>query len=65
MACQLAVEYKTVQLSAIIAILYDLTDETRVNEMVIEEISHPQLQSPPQANCQRYNQLTELQGEAA
>ena len=65
MACQLAVEYKTVQLSAIIAILHDLTDETRVNEMVIEDVSYPQLQSPPQANCQRYDQLTELQKEAA
>jgi transposase len=65
MACQLAVEYKTVQLSAIIAILHDLTDEARLNEMMIEEVSYPQLQSPPQANCDRYDQLTKLQGEAA
>ncbi|MEM1346389.1 MAG: IS21 family transposase [Pseudomonadota bacterium] len=57
MACELALEYKTLQLSAIIALLHDLTEPVAHREMAVEAVSYPQLQRPPEANCQRYDQL--------
>ena len=64
MACELAVEYGTLQLSAIIALLYSLTEPESAKEMAAEEASYPHLQLPPEANCQRYDQLLST-GEAA
>ena len=64
MACELAAEYNTLQLSVIIALLHDLIGPVEQKEMAIEEASHLQLQLPPQANCHRYDQLAS-QGEAA
>ncbi len=57
MACELAVEYGTLQLSAIIALLHDLTDPESAEEMADEAVSYPQLHLPPEANCHRYDQL--------
>ncbi len=57
MACELAVEYGTLQLSAIIALLHDLTDTESAEEMADEAVSYPQLHLPPEANCHRYDQL--------
>ena len=62
MACELAVEYGTLQLSAIIALLHDLTEPACLKEMATEAVSYPQLQRPPEANCHRYDQLTHAQG---
>ena len=56
MACELAVEYKTFQLSAIIALLHGLVKPARM-ERTAEAVSYPHLQLPPQANCLRYDQL--------
>ena len=64
MACELAVEYGTMQLAAIIALLHDLTEPDAAREMTAEEVSYPRLQLPPEANCQRYDQLLRT-GEAA
>jgi len=64
MACALALEYGTMQLSAIIAILHDLTEPQSAKELAVEAVSYPQLQLPPEANCQRYDQLLST-GEAA
>lgn len=54
-ACECAIEAKTTQLSAIINLLHRLIepDETAG----IDVIRYPVLKTPPQANCQRYNQL--------
>lgn len=57
MACELALSHKTIQLSAILALLYDLTEPARAQEMAVDAASHLQLQLPPAANCHRYNQL--------
>lgn len=46
MACELAVDYKTLQLPAIIALLHDLTEPTHPKEMAIKTASYPRLQSP-------------------
>jgi len=56
MACALAVEYKTFQLSAIIALLHGLIEPSRM-EIAAEGACYPHLQLPPQANCLRYEQL--------
>ncbi len=72
MACELAVEYGTMQLPAVIALLHDLTEPESAEEMTVEAVrhfarsppAHPQLQRPPKANCQRYDQLLS-KGEAA
>ena len=64
MACELAVEYGTMQLSAIITVLHDLTEPENTKELAVEAVSYPQLQLPPEANCQRYDQLL-FTGEAA
>ena len=65
MACELAVEYRTLQLPAIIALLHDLTEPTHPKEMAVGTNSYPQLQLPPEANCDRYNQLTASEGADA
>jgi len=54
-ACECAIEAKTTQLSAIINLVHRLIepDETAG----IDVIQYPVLKTPPQANCQRYNQL--------
>lgn len=65
MACQLAMEYKTLQLPAIIALLHDLTEQACPKEMAAEVNSYPQLQLPPEANCHRYDQLIHTTGGAA
>ncbi len=65
MACELAVEYKTMQLSAIIALLHDLTEPARPKELAAEAAPYPELQWPPEANCQRYDQLMALTRDAA
>lgn len=57
MACELALEYATLQLSAVIAVLHDLTEPQNAKELAVEAVSYPQLQLPPEANCQRYDQL--------
>ena len=64
MACELAVEYGTMQLSAIITLLHDLTEPDNVQEITVEQVSYPQLQLPPVANCHRYDQLLRA-GDAA
>ena len=64
MACELAVEYGTMQLAAIIALLHDLTEPDAVREVTAEEVSYPHLQLPPEANCHRYDELLRT-GEAA
>jgi len=64
MACQLAMEYKTLQLPAIIALLHDLTEQACPKEMTAEVTSYPQLQLPPEANCHRYDQLIHTTGGA-
>lgn len=64
MACQLAMEYKTLQLPAIIALLHDLTEQACPKEMAAEVNSYPQLQLPPEANCHRYDQLIHTTGGA-
>lgn len=64
MACGLAVEYGTMQLSAIIVLLHDLTEPDSVKEMTAEEVSYPRLQLPPEVNCHRYDQLLST-GKAA
>ncbi len=58
MACELAMEHKTLQLSAIIPLLYDLVEPARNAGMAIGENSYPHLQLPPKVDCSRYDQLT-------
>ena len=59
MACELAIEAKTTQLSAIINLVHRLTETEAATS--IEVIKYPLLEHPPQANCQRYNQLLTTQ----
>jgi len=59
MACELAIEAKTTQLSAIINRVHRLTETE--DTIRIEVIKYPQLECPPQADCQRYNQLLTTQ----
>lgn len=55
LACELAIEEKTLQLSAIINLINRLT-ETTIDPLTNTQ-SYPQLQVLPEANCQRYEQL--------
>ena len=64
MACELAVEYGTIQLSAIITLLHALTEPEGAKEMTDDEVACHHLQQPPEANCHRYDQLLS-KGEAA
>jgi len=64
MACELAADYKTLQLPAIISQIHSLTEETGPSDMATEANSYPQLRLPPEANCHRYDQLLQA-GEVA
>ena len=55
MACELAVEQKTIRLSAIINLLNQLAEPAI--EPLPQTHDYPQLQVPPQADCKRYEQL--------
>lgn len=55
MACELAIENKTTHLSAIINQIHRLTD-VEIKPLQYNQY-YPKLQVPPQANCERYNQL--------
>lgn len=59
MACELALESKTVQLAAIINLIHRLTEIE--SPRPIDVIQYPQLKTPPQADCLRYNQLLTAQ----
>lgn len=57
MACELALEHGSTQLSAIIILIHDLTEPEKVRELSHEELPCPALHLPPRADCQRYDQL--------
>lgn len=59
MACELAMEYKTWQLSAIINLLHGLIEPARKNvlDMTATRVCYPHLQLSPVADCNRYEQL--------
>jgi len=59
MACELAIDAKTTQLSAIINLVHRLTETE--SEVTIDVIQYPTLKTPSKANCQRYNQLLTAQ----
>jgi len=59
MACELAINAKTTQLPAIINLVHRLTETEDTSS--IEVIKYPKLETPPQANCQRYNRLLTTQ----
>ncbi len=54
-ACELAIEAKTTQLSAITNLINRLTDNDVLP--LLENHPYPQLEEPPQANCARYDTL--------
>ena len=54
-ACEVAIENKTTQLSAIINLLHRLTEEEV--EPIKEPLNYPSITVPPEANCARYEQL--------
>lgn len=62
-ACELAIEQKTTQLSAIINLIHRLTESDA--QTTIDASPYPDLHSPPVANCQRYDQLWQVAGGAA
>ena len=62
-ACELAIEQKTTQLSAIINLIHRLTESD--TQAAIDASPYPDLQSPPVANCQRYDQLWQVSGGVA
>lgn len=55
MACELALEAKTTQLSAVINQIYRLTESEPPARLEVAQ--YPSLQTPPIADCLRYNQL--------
>lgn len=59
-ACELAIEQRTTQLSAIINLIHRLTESD--TQATIDASPYPDLQSPPIANCQRYDQLRQVTG---
>jgi len=61
-ACELAVEAKTMQLSAIINLINRLTEIESPTRLDLPK--YPRLQTPPEANCHRYDQLLVNQGVA-
>ncbi|WP_310619951.1 hypothetical protein [Flexibacterium corallicola] len=63
MACELALDYKTTQLSAILALLYDLTEPALPKQIPLEGQDTPALQMPPVANCGQYDLLLQSPGE--
>jgi hypothetical protein len=59
MACELALEAKTTQLSAVINQIYRLTESE--TPTLLEVAQYPALKTPPIADCLRYNQLLTTQ----
>ena len=55
MACELALEAKTTQLSAIMNLVYRITEEEPLGQINTQD--YPTLLVQPEANCQRYEQL--------
>ena len=53
MACEIAIDTKTIQLSAIINLVHRLTEAEDTTR--IDVIQYPILKTPPQANCERYD----------
>jgi len=62
-ACELALEAKTTQLSAIINLLHRLTESETPGRLEVPQ--YPSLKTPPTANCLRYNQLLATSQEVA
>jgi hypothetical protein len=62
-ACELALEEKTTQLSAIINLLHRLTETELPGRLDVPQ--YPSLETPPTANCQRYDQLLGSSQEVA
>ena len=56
MACELAVEQKTLRLAAIINLINQLVEPSI--EQLPQSVCYPQLQIVPLADCKRYEQLT-------
>jgi hypothetical protein len=59
MACEIAIDTRTIQLSAIINLVHRLTETEDTTR--IDVIQYPTLKTPPQANCQRYGPLLTAQ----
>ena len=59
MACELAVEQKTLRLAAIINLINQLVEPSI--EQLPQSVCYPQLQIVPLADCKRYEQLTQLE----
>jgi transposase len=66
MACELACEYGTLQLNAIISLVHDLTEEVRPSAFneADGDRHYPILHLPPEANCTRYEHLLASTREA-
>ncbi len=62
MACELALDAKTTQLSAIINRIHRLNETEPPTPLDV--MQYPSLTTPPKADCQRYNQLLTVQGVA-
>lgn len=54
-ACELALENKTTQLSAIVNLVHRLTEPNTV--LPVDDSPYPTISTPPVANCHRYDQL--------
>ena len=59
MACELACEYGTLQLNAIISLVHDLTEDARPSALneADGDRHYPILHLPPEANYTRYEHL--------
>ena len=66
MACELACEYGTLQLNAIISLVHDLTEDVRPSALneADGDRHYPILHLPPEANCTRYEHLLASTQEA-
>ena len=60
-ACELALEQRTTQLSAIVNLIHRLTEPNK--QSPVDDSPYPQLQQPPIADCDRYNQLCPTKAE--
>ena len=54
-ACELALEQQTTQLSTIVNLIHRLTEPNR--QAPVDDSPYPRLQTPPTADCERYDQL--------
>ncbi len=59
MACELAVEQSTLRLPAIVNLINQLVEP--VIAPLAETCRYPQLADPPEANCERYEELFQRQ----